>query len=84
MVQALQQISVEDRKRQLENSGGELESLEGRIRTATDAQKGLEKRLQDVQKKHKKAKAELEAHKLKEREVSKTQYTQFRNLTLLR
>ena len=69
MVQALQQISVEDRKQQLKNSDGELESLESRIKASSDTQKGLEKRLQDVQKKRKKAQAELEAHKLKEREV---------------
>ena len=70
LVQALQQISVEDRKQQLKNSDGELESLESRIKAASDTQKGLERRLQDVQKKRKKAQAELEAHKLKEREVS--------------
>ena len=69
LVQALQQISVEDRKQQLKNSDGELESLESRIKAASDTQKGLERRLQDVQKKRKKAQAELEAHKLKEREV---------------
>ena len=70
MVQALQQISVEDRKQTLKNSDGELESLESRIKAASDTQKGLEKRLQDVQKKRKKAQAELEAHRLKEREVA--------------
>ena len=32
LVQALQQISVEDRKQQLKNSDGELESLESRIK----------------------------------------------------
>ena len=74
LVQALQQISVEDRKQQLKNSDSELDSLDSRIRAASDTQKGLEKRLQDVQKKRKKAQAELEAHKLKEREVGYTHH----------
>merc|ERR1719445_1949781 len=51
LVQALQEISVEDRKRQLENANSELESLENRINYNSDQLKGLDKKLQDVQKK---------------------------------
>ena len=54
---------MEDRKRQLENTTQELESLENRINYNSDQLKGLDKKLQDVQKKRKKAQAELEAHR---------------------
>jgi structural maintenance of chromosome 3 (chondroitin sulfate proteoglycan 6) len=70
LVQALQEISVEDRKRQLENTTSELSELEERIDTTSSNLKNLEKKLADMQKKHKKAKAELDSHRLKEREVA--------------
>ena len=70
LVQALQEISVEDRKRQLENTTSELSELEERIDTTSGNLKNLEKKLADMQKKHKKAKAELDSHRLKEREVA--------------
>ena len=65
LVQALQEISVEDRKRQLENTSGELESLEERIETTTESLRVLEKKLSDIQKKRKKAQGELESHRLR-------------------
>ena len=70
LVQALQEISVEDRKRQLENTSGELESLDSRINQTSDSLRVLEKRLVDVQKKRKKAQGELESHRLREREIA--------------
>merc|ERR1719445_2546892 len=69
LVQALQEISVEDRKRQLENANSELTDLEGRIEITGANLKLLDKKLGDIQKKRKKAQAELESHRLKEREI---------------
>merc|ERR1712241_591815 len=54
LVQALQEISVEDRHNQLENSVSDLKSLEERNVTTHENCKVLEKKLQDVQKKRKK------------------------------
>jgi len=70
LVQALQEISVEDRKRQLENANSELTDLEGRIEITGANLKLLDKKLGDIQKKRKKAQAELESHRLKEREIA--------------
>merc|ERR1712223_2035885 len=70
LVQALQEISVEDRKRQLENTTSELEALDKRYTTTSEAMKTAEKKLQDVQKKRKKCQGELESHRLKEREIA--------------
>ncbi len=70
LVQALQEISVEDRKRQLDNTQNELESLDSRINKTVDQLRVLEKRLVDVQKKRKKAQGELESHRLREREIA--------------
>jgi structural maintenance of chromosome 3 (chondroitin sulfate proteoglycan 6) len=44
LVQALQEISVEDRKRQLENTISELESLDERIKANSEALHSLDKR----------------------------------------
>lgn len=70
LVQALQEISVEDRKRQLEHTSGELESLEKRYESTSENLKGAEKRLADFQKRRKKGQGELEAHRLREREIA--------------
>merc|ERR1719270_1301933 len=70
LVQALQEISVEDRKRQLENTTSELEALDKRYTTTSEAMKTAEKKLMDLQKRRKKSQAELEAHRLKEREIA--------------
>merc|ERR1719228_1976048 len=69
LVQALQEISVEDRHNQLENSVSDLKALEERLEVTKTNMKGLDKNLQDIVKKRKKSQAELEASKLREREV---------------
>merc|ERR1712156_175708 len=69
LVQALQEISVEDRKRQLENTQSELKALEERLEVTKTNMKGLDKNLADIVKKRKKSQAELEASRLREREV---------------
>ncbi|CAB4066483.1 unnamed protein product [Lepeophtheirus salmonis] len=70
LVQALQEISVEDRNRQLENSTSELDSLDGRIKSTQENVKSIDKKLQDIQKKRKKGQAELESYRLREREIA--------------
>merc|ERR1719412_1831489 len=69
LVQALQEISVEDRHQQLENSVSDLKSLEERLESTKTNMKGLEKNLTDIVKKRKKSQAELEASRLREREI---------------
>jgi len=69
LVQALQEISVEDRHQQLENSVSDLKALEERLEVTKANMKGLEKNLTDIVKKRKKSQAELEAGRLREREV---------------
>merc|ERR1712241_1651294 len=69
LVQALQEISVEDRHNQLENSVSDLKSLEERLDITKTNMKGLDKNLQEVIKKRKKYQAELEASRLREREI---------------
>merc|ERR1712156_1034038 len=69
LVQALQEISVEDRHQQLENCVSDLKSLEERLDITKSNMKGLDKNLQEVVKKRKKYQAELEASRLREREI---------------
>jgi len=69
LVQALQEISVEDRHQQLENSINDLKSLEERLSVTQASMKTLDRNLNDVTKKRKKAQAELEASRLREREI---------------
>merc|ERR1712200_128292 len=69
LVQALQEISVEDRHQQLDNSVQDLKSLEERVHSTTLSMKALDKNLTDITKKRKKAQAELEASRLREREI---------------
>jgi len=69
LVQALQEISVEDRHNQLENSVSDLKSLEERLEVTKTNMKGLDKNLQDIVKRRKKSQAELEASRLREREI---------------
>merc|ERR1711953_1592585 len=69
LVQALQEISVEDRHQQLENCVSDLKSLEERLDITKTNMKGLDKNLQEVVKKRKKYQAELEASRLREREI---------------
>jgi len=69
LMQALQEISVEDRHQQLENASGDLNSLEDRLKATQESMKGLDKKLQDVVKRRKKAQAELEGARLREKEI---------------
>merc|ERR1712227_1078720 len=69
LVQALQEISVEDRHQQLENCVSDLKSLDERLDVTKNNMKGLDKNLQEVVKKRKKYQAELEASRLREREI---------------
>merc|ERR550534_1975251 len=69
LVQALQEISVEDRHQQLDNSVQDLKSLEERVHSTTLSMKALDKNLTDITKKRKKAQAELEASRLRERDI---------------
>merc|ERR1712200_13417 len=69
LVQALQEISVEDRNQQLENSINDLKALEERLSVTQASMKTLDRNLNDVSKKRKKAQAELEASRLREREI---------------
>lgn len=47
-MQALQEISVEDRKRQLENSKSELNAIEKRIEEVNREFKSVEKKVQEA------------------------------------
>lgn len=47
-IQALQEISVEDRKRQLENSKSELNAIEKRIEEVNHEFKSVEKKVQEA------------------------------------
>lgn len=69
LVQALQEISVEDRHQQLENAINDLKALEERLGGTQNNMKTLDKNLADIVKKRKKAQAELEASRLREREI---------------
>ncbi|XP_047471241.1 structural maintenance of chromosomes protein 3-like isoform X3 [Penaeus chinensis] len=69
LVQALQEISVEDRKRQLEHSQSEIQRVDTRIEEVAVQFKEVEKKVGEHQKKEKSLKAELEKLKLKEKEV---------------
>ncbi|KAK4311331.1 hypothetical protein Pmani_017158 [Petrolisthes manimaculis] len=69
LMQALQEISVEDRKRQLDHSQSEIQRVDSRIDEVTNQYKDVEKRVSDHQKKEKTLKSELEKAKVKEKEV---------------
>merc|ERR1719244_1426672 len=69
LVQALQEISVEDRKRQLEHSQSEIQRVDSRIEEVAVHFKEVEKKVQEHQKKEKSLKGELEKMKLKEKEI---------------
>lgn len=67
--QALQEISVEDRKRHLEHSQSEIVRVEQRIDDVQGQYKEIEKKVSELQKKEKGQKQELERAKTKEKEV---------------
>ena len=69
LMQALQEISVEDRKRQLEHSKAELARSEEKIADVSKNLKDFEKKVSTLQKKQKEAQKEVETWKTKEKEV---------------
>ncbi|XP_045597906.1 structural maintenance of chromosomes protein 3 isoform X1 [Procambarus clarkii] len=69
LMQALQEISVEDRKRQLEHSQSEIQRVDARIEEVAVQYKDVEKKVTEHQKKEKSLKSELEKVKSKEKEV---------------
>ncbi|XP_050711295.1 structural maintenance of chromosomes protein 3-like isoform X4 [Eriocheir sinensis] len=69
LMQALQEISVEDRKRQLDHSQSEIQRVDTRIEEVAVQYKEVEKKVTELQKKEKSLKVELEKVKSKEKEV---------------
>ncbi|XP_055713737.1 structural maintenance of chromosomes protein 3 isoform X2 [Phlebotomus papatasi] len=69
LVQALQEISVEDRKRQLNNCRNELAATDKRIKKVNQDLEDMDKRVQDAVKKQKLLQKELEEFTLKEKEA---------------
>lgn len=60
LVQALQEISVEDRKRRLSNSKADVLATEKRIKTISKDLEDMDKKVQEAVKKEKYLKTELE------------------------
>ncbi|XP_059618530.1 structural maintenance of chromosomes protein 3 [Phlebotomus argentipes] len=69
LVQALQEISVEDRKRQLNNCRNELTSTDKRIKKVNQDLEDMDKRVQDAVKMQKSLQKELETFTLVEKEA---------------
>ena len=69
LMQALQEISVEDRKRQLEHSQSEIQRVDVRKDEVASSYKDVEKVVSDLQKKEKGLKSEVEKWKNKEKEI---------------
>ncbi|XP_065334483.1 structural maintenance of chromosomes protein 3 [Cloeon dipterum] len=69
LVQALQEISVEDRKRQLENCKVELTNIDSRKDVVTSSLKDAEKKLSELMKKQRSANGELEKWRGQEKEA---------------
>jgi structural maintenance of chromosome 3 (chondroitin sulfate proteoglycan 6) len=68
LTQALQEISVEDRKRELDNCKSELKNVESKIKSLEKSVGGAERKLQEAQGKLKQLQENLEKYKLQERE----------------
>ncbi|KDR15942.1 hypothetical protein L798_09869, partial [Zootermopsis nevadensis] len=69
LMQALQEISVEDRKRQLENSKSELIAIEKRIEEVNHEFKSMEEKVQEALIMQKSKQAEQDEWKLREKEA---------------
>lgn len=69
LMQALQEISVEDRKMQLEHSQSEIIRVDARVAEVSELFKDVDKKVSEAQKRDKLMKAELEKWKLKEKEM---------------
>lgn len=68
LVQALQEISVEDRKRKLNNCRNELTTTEARIKKVTDDLDKMDKKLKDAEKSQRALQKELEMWMQKEKD----------------
>ncbi|RVE40271.1 hypothetical protein evm_015079 [Chilo suppressalis] len=69
LVQALQEISVEDRKRRLANSKGDLNASDKRIKQINKEMEEVEKKVQSAVKNEKALKMELDKWRNKEKEA---------------
>ncbi|GLH09602.1 hypothetical protein R5R35_002746 [Gryllus longicercus] len=69
LMQALQEISVEDRKRQLDNSKSELTAIEKRLDEVSRECKNMEKQVQEATKMQKTEQAAQDKWKSKEKEI---------------
>lgn len=69
LMQALQEISVEDRKMQLQHSQTEIVRVDARVVEVSELFKDVDKKVSEAQKKDKTMKTELEKWKLKEKEI---------------
>ena len=69
LMQALQEISVEDRKMQLEHSQSEIIRVDTRRAEVSELFQEVDKKVSETQKREKTIKAELEKWKLKEKEM---------------
>lgn len=69
LIQALQEISVEDRKRQLNNCRNELMATEKRIKKVSEDLSEMDKKLKDAEKSQKTLQKELEQWISKEKEA---------------
>jgi len=69
MLQALQEISVEDRKRQLDNCKVELTSIDSRRDIVSTNLKDTEKKLSELMKKQRSANSELDKWRTQEKEA---------------
>lgn len=69
LMQALQEISVEDRKMQLDHSQSEIVRVDARVIEVAELFKEVDKKVSEAQKKDKVMKSEMEKHKLKEKEI---------------
>lgn len=69
LVQALQEISVEDRKRHLDQNSSDLSAINKKIEDVMEAHKEMEKKVQAATKKERAEKVELEKWRMKEKEL---------------
>ncbi|KAI5740388.1 hypothetical protein M8J76_003261 [Diaphorina citri] len=81
LVRALQEISVEERKRTLVNSKSELKTIEERMAVLKNELKTLDKKVSDAMKKQKIAQEELESYRKKEREAQEKLETDTKDLS---
>lgn len=81
LIQALQEISVEERKRTLDNSRLELAGIEKRIEQVNKDFKMMEKKVQEAVKRQRAEQEELERWRLKEKEAQEKLDADSKDLT---